>query len=720
MDVVRQITLLITQSRLPHLSKKGFLEGPDYPRLLGAPQQIKTQLGKAAIKQFDRIISQNKNVVCIEVWVKQSSFETITKESSERIADLTWPQRVSCPTQVNSEDFVLMEQWMISVLKDGEDSTSKPTPMLASNLTVKSMKSHLYYSQIRAMMQESQGQMPSNVVYKICSRDDITKCPGSPLKTIFPATSLSNVASLHLQVTYQPSFIQSQQNNPNKRRQSIDLGLGIQNRGASLQTNGCRINNREVIAIDNRPRRNSLAECAYIYNETIEQEEVNVSQNKTTDPSAVHEIVVNVLKNVESTKHIDSMNQKNGSNNGNESYEIGNHYNSSPNRKNIEIAKPETKNFYKQKTETIDPISKDSFESNNETASHRDAINKKVTKATTKPATSAANLSPKMKDKVDRDSDLTDKTTMANVHKKSVLRFRSKSFSDREHSSSTQEVKVSSPISPRHSNVSRFKMLLFRLHLKELTQSANDIGDDSNNYRRRSSSLGSYKQKSGLNTKETDTTRRSSLHLPKLSSGATPAPVDVNINTSTRSPTEVDRHSKLLTAESPTQISGNVAAFVKGQRLLVHQKRCSSPPIGLHEQRLLGNFEESVLNNRLESSGRIQGFKLTLSVVGSSAQIVTLPMNTFYYNVSDNKAPSPYLGIATLQFLNKSRYHIPKKGTLNMTIYNPQETIIKVFKSSYDLSDMPGKSKTFLRQRTTIMTNRRSDKHTLLYVIHLR
>jgi hypothetical protein len=52
-------------------------------------------------------------------------------------------------------------------------------------------------------------------------------------------------------------------------------------------------------------------------------------------------------------------------------------------------------------------------------------------------------------------------------------------------------------------------------------------------------------------------------------------------------------------------------------------------------------------------------------------------------------------------------------GTIQVTLLNPLGTVVKMFVVLYDLTDMPERSHTFLRQRTL------RDKM-LRYLIHLR
>ena len=75
--------------------------------------------------------------------------------------------------------------------------------------------------------------------------------------------------------------------------------------------------------------------------------------------------------------------------------------------------------------------------------------------------------------------------------------------------------------------------------------------------------------------------------------------------------------------------------------------------------------------------------------------------------------------------LGKKGYRIPSKGTIQLTLFNPLGTVVKMFVVMYDLSDMPNNSQTFLRQRTLYMPSDASDSHKdaqkwLRYLIHLR
>ncbi|XP_044294679.1 protein FAM214A isoform X2 [Varanus komodoensis] len=149
---------------------------------------------------------------------------------------------------------------------------------------------------------------------------------------------------------------------------------------------------------------------------------------------------------------------------------------------------------------------------------------------------------------------------------------------------------------------------------------------------------------------------------------------------------------------------------------------------------LLGNFEESVLNYRLEPLGIVDGF---MAEVGASGMFcpthMTLPVEVSFYSVSDDNAPSPYMGVIALESLGKRGYRVPPSGTIQVTLFNPNKTVVKMFVVMYDLREMPANHQTFLRQRTFSVPVRRETKrsinkenirHTeerlLRYLIHLR
>ncbi|XP_071586334.1 atos homolog protein B [Heliangelus exortis] len=115
---------------------------------------------------------------------------------------------------------------------------------------------------------------------------------------------------------------------------------------------------------------------------------------------------------------------------------------------------------------------------------------------------------------------------------------------------------------------------------------------------------------------------------------------------------------------------------------------------------LLGNFEESILKGRFAPSGRIEGFTAEIGASGSYCpQHVTLPVDVTYFDISEHNAPSPFLGVIDLEALGKKGYSVPKAGTIQVTLFNPNKTVVKMFLVTYDFQDMPANHMTFLRHR---------------------
>ncbi len=72
----------------------------------------------------------------------------------------------------------------------------------------------------------------------------------------------------------------------------------------------------------------------------------------------------------------------------------------------------------------------------------------------------------------------------------------------------------------------------------------------------------------------------------------------------------------------------------------------ASAPATLTSNNLLGNFEESVLNGRLEPNSTVEGFTAEIGASGSfHPKHRTLPVTVFFYTLCDNATySSPYLG----------------------------------------------------------------------------
>lgn len=139
-----------------------------------------------------------------------------------------------------------------------------------------------------------------------------------------------------------------------------------------------------------------------------------------------------------------------------------------------------------------------------------------------------------------------------------------------------------------------------------------------------------------------------------------------------------------------------------------------------------------MLNYRLEPLGLVEGFTAEVGASGSFCPShLTLPVDVSFYSVSDDNAPSPYMGVINLESLGKRGYRVPPSGTIQVTLFNPNKTVVKMFVVMYDLRAMPAGHQTFLRQRTFSVpvrrdinnhTSRKALSHgrTLRYLVHLR
>lgn len=82
---------------------------------------------------------------------------------------------------------------------------------------------------------------------------------------------------------------------------------------------------------------------------------------------------------------------------------------------------------------------------------------------------------------------------------------------------------------------------------------------------------------------------------------------------------------------------------------------------------LLGSFEESLLNGRMNPVGIVDGFYAEIGASGAFfPEHVTLPVNASFYQVCEDVAASPYLGLINLASLGKRGYRVPTKGTIQV------------------------------------------------------
>lgn len=179
--------------------------------------------------------------------------------------------------------------------------------------------------------------------------------------------------------------------------------------------------------------------------------------------------------------------------------------------------------------------------------------------------------------------------------------------------------------------------------------------------------------------------------------------------------------------------------------LLLNPGQATSPPLSLslllsHDvlspgnslpRNMLGSFEESLLTGRVASFGVssavVEGFYAALSANGSGCfcKKRMLPLSTAFSHTPG--CPSPYVGVVDLDeglADTDGLYAIPRKGCVQVTIFNPTKTGVKFFGVLYDFSDMPPRTHTFLRRRETVKksgaSSRESPHSSLRYAIHLR
>nr|XP_054514779.1 atos homolog protein B isoform X2 [Pan troglodytes] len=159
---------------------------------------------------------------------------------------------------------------------------------------------------------------------------------------------------------------------------------------------------------------------------------------------------------------------------------------------------------------------------------------------------------------------------------------------------------------------------------------------------------------------------------------------------------------------------------------LLSPPSASPVPTPAVSRTLLGNFEESLLRGRFAPSGHIEGFTAEIGASGSYCpQHVTLPVTVTFFDVSEQNAPAPFLGIVDLNPLGRKGYSVPKVGTVQVTLFNPNQTVVKMFLVTFDFSDMPAAHMTFLRHRLSLVPvgeegNANPTHRLLCYLLHLR
>ncbi|XP_068944770.1 atos homolog protein B isoform X1 [Petaurus breviceps papuanus] len=169
----------------------------------------------------------------------------------------------------------------------------------------------------------------------------------------------------------------------------------------------------------------------------------------------------------------------------------------------------------------------------------------------------------------------------------------------------------------------------------------------------------------------------------------------------------------------------SLRSFRKGPGLLISPSAPPVPTLAV-SRTLLGNFEESLLRGRFVPSGHIEGFTAEIGASGSYCpQHVTLPVAVTFFDVSEHSAPAPFLGVVDLNPLGRKGYSVPKAGTVQVTLFNPNQTVVKMFLVTFDFSDMPAAHVTFLRHRLFLVPvgeegSVSPTRRLLCYLLHLR